>query len=100
MGFYIGGMGSRKRNFHKELMARMGYEAEADKIQELFFEGKRGEAIQMVPDDFCDEISIVGPIDRVKDRLQAWRDTPVTHILTFGRDKEHLQTVAELVLGG
>jgi hypothetical protein len=44
LGFYIGGMGSKKRNFHKALMARMGYEAEAEKIQELFFEGKRKEA--------------------------------------------------------
>ena len=45
VGFYIGGMGAKQRNFHKELMARMGFAAEADKIQDLFFEGKRAEAV-------------------------------------------------------
>ena len=98
LGFYIGGMGSKKRNFHKELMARMGYEAEADKIQELFFEGKREEAIRTVPDAFADEISLVGSVARIKDRLQAWRDTPVTTLLVMSRDKAQLRQLAELVL--
>ncbi len=99
LAFYIGGMGSRKRNFHKELMARMGFEAEADKIQQLFFEGKRAEAIAVVPDQFCDEISLVGPPARIRERLEAWRDTPVTHLLCSARDKAQLQQIAELVLG-
>ncbi len=99
LGFYIGGMGSRKRNFHKELMARMGFEAEADKIQELFFEGKREEAIAMVPDEFCDEISLVGPVERVRERLDAWRDTPVTHLLVMSHDPAQMRTIAEVVLG-
>jgi F420-dependent oxidoreductase-like protein len=99
LGFYIGGMGSKKRNFHKELMARMGFEAEADKIQELFFENKRAEAIAMVPDEFCDEISLVGPPERIRDRLQAWKETPVTHLLVFAQAKEQLQQVADVVLG-
>jgi F420-dependent oxidoreductase-like protein len=100
IGFYIGGMGSKKRNFHKELMSRMGFEAEADKIQELFMEGKRGEAIAMVPDEFCDEISLVGPIDRIRDRLSAWRETPVTTLLVMTHDKDMMRTAAEVVLGG
>jgi len=100
IGFYIGGMGSKKRNFHKELMSRMGFEAEADKIQELFMEGKRGEAIAMVPDEFCDEISLVGPKDRIKDRLAAWRETPVTTLLVMSQDRDMMRTAAELVLGG
>ena len=61
LGFYIGGMGAKRRNFHTELMARMGFEDEAHKIQDLFFEGKRDEAILAVPDEFADEISLVGP---------------------------------------
>ncbi len=100
LGFYIGGMGSKKRNFHMELMSRMGYEAEAQKIQELFFEGKRAEAIASVPDQFADEISLVGPIDRIKDRLAAWRDTPVTSLLIGTQDRAQLRMFAELVLGG
>jgi alkanesulfonate monooxygenase SsuD/methylene tetrahydromethanopterin reductase-like flavin-dependent oxidoreductase (luciferase family) len=99
LGFYIGGMGAKKRNFHVELMSRMGFESEAKKIQELFFEGKRDEAIQVVPDEFADEISLVGPIERIRDRVQAWRETPVTTLLLATQDKAMLATAAELVLG-
>jgi F420-dependent oxidoreductase-like protein len=99
LGFYIGGMGSRQRNFHTELMSRMGFEAEAKKIQELFLEGKRDEAVAAVPDAFADEVSLVGPIDRIKDRLQAWRETPVTTLLMATQDRDMLATMAELVLG-
>lgn len=98
LGFYVGGMGAKKRNFHMELMSRMGFEAEAKKIQQLFFEGKREEAVAMVPTEFADEISLVGPIDRVRDRLQAWRDTPVTTLLLGTRDFDTMRTAAELVL--
>ena len=97
LAFYIGGMGSKKRNFHKELMARMGFEAEAEKIQELFFEGKRAEAMGVVPDQFCDELSLVGPKERIRDRLAAWRETPVTSLLVPGTDLSTLRAIAELV---
>ncbi len=99
LGFYIGGMGSQKRNFHKELMARMGFAAEAEKIQELFFAGDRAGAIDAVPTRFIDEISLVGPVERIRDRLQAWRETPVTTFLVGGQDKDRLRQIAELVLG-
>ena len=98
LGFYIGGMGAKKRNFHMELMGRMGFEAEARKIQELFLEGKRAEAVQMVPDEFADEISLVGPVERIRERLAAWRETPVTTLLLMNRDAKTLRTMAELVL--
>jgi F420-dependent oxidoreductase-like protein len=98
LGFYIGGMGAKKRNFHMELMSRMGFEAEAHKIQDLFFEGKRGEAVAMVPSQFADEISLCGPIDRIKERIQAWRETPVTSLLVGGGDVDIMRTMAELVL--
>lgn len=98
LGFYIGGMGSKKRNFHMELMSRMGFEAEAQRIQELFFEGRRGEAVQAVPDAFADEISLVGPPERIRERLEAWRGTPVTMLLVMERDPARLRQIAELVL--
>jgi len=98
LGFYIGGMGSKKRNFHRELMGRMGFEAEARKVQDLFFEGKREEAVAAVPDRFADEISLVGPRERIRERLEAWRETPVTSLLLANRDAETLRTMAELVL--
>lgn len=98
LGFYIGGMGAKKRNFHKELMARMGFEAEAEKIQSLFMDGKRWEAIGMVPDQFADEISLVGPRERIKERLQEWKKTPITSLLLGSRDVDTLRALAELVL--
>jgi len=98
LGFYIGGMGSKQRNFHKELMGRMGFAAEAEKVQALFFEGKRAEAIAMVPDAFADEISLCGPVERIRDRLEAWKETPVTSLLVAPSDAATLRTMAELVL--
>jgi F420-dependent oxidoreductase-like protein len=96
LGFYIGGMGAKSRNFHTELMARMGYEDEAFRIQDLFFEGKREEAIAAVPDAFADEISLVGPKERIAERLDAWRSTPVTTLLIGGQDPDTLRLMADL----
>lgn len=99
LGFYIGGMGAKGQNYHTKLMARMGYEREALEIQELFFEGKREEAIAKVPEEFADEISLVGPPGRIRERLAAWRESPVTMLAVGARDVAELRQVAELVLG-
>jgi F420-dependent oxidoreductase-like protein len=99
LGFYIGGMGAKGQNFHTKLMARMGFEAEALKIQELFFDGKRDEAIAAVPDEFADEISLVGPPARIRDRLAAWEESPVTTLLMYPSSVENLQAAADVVLG-
>ncbi|MER5601838.1 LLM class F420-dependent oxidoreductase [Streptomyces sp. NPDC002265] len=96
LGFYIGGMGHAARNFHADLMARMGYEKEARRIQELFLSGRREEAVLAVPDAFADEISLVGPRERVAERLQAWRAGPVTDLLALVRDPHTLRVLAEL----
>jgi F420-dependent oxidoreductase-like protein len=98
LGFYIGGMGSKKRNFHMELMGRMGFADEAAKVQELFMDGKRAEAIAAVPDQFADEISLCGPVDRIKERLEAWKETPVTTLLLANQDFPTMRTMAEIVL--
>lgn len=97
LGFYIGGMGSAKRNFHKELMARMGFPEEADRIQQLFLEGKQDEAIAAVPDQFADEISLSGPRERIAERIKDWENSPVTSLLIHG-DVATLRATAELVL--
>ena len=99
LAFYIGGMGAAKRNFHTELMGRMGFESEAKNIQKLFLEGKRTEAAVAVPDQFADEISLVGPPERIKERLEAWKETPITSILIGTHNKEKLRQTADLVLG-
>ncbi|HEY7775667.1 MAG TPA: LLM class F420-dependent oxidoreductase [Kineobactrum sp.] len=97
LGFYIGGMGSKARNFHKELMARMGFADEAEQIQNLFFAGKRDEAIALVPSKFADEISLCGPRDRIREKIRDWENSPVTSLLING-DNTLLREMAELVL--
>lgn len=96
LGFYIGGMGHAARNFHADLMARMGYEEEARRIQDLFLSGRRQEAVQAVPDAFADEISLVGPRERIAERLQSWRKGPVTDLLALSPDPRSLRVLAEL----
>jgi F420-dependent oxidoreductase-like protein len=98
LALYVGGMGAKDRNFHKELVSRMGFEAEAQKVQDLFMAGKKDEAAQAIPDALADEISLVGPIDKIKDRLQAWDETPVTSLTVSARSSAQLQTLADLVL--
>ncbi|MFF1381023.1 LLM class F420-dependent oxidoreductase [Streptomyces sp. NPDC058308] len=96
LGFYIGGMGHSARNFHADLMARMGYEAEARHIQELFLAGRREEAVLAVPDAFADEISLVGPRARIAERLDLLRQGPVTDLLVLAPDPHTLRVLAEL----
>ncbi|BBC36835.1 LLM class F420-dependent oxidoreductase [Streptomyces graminofaciens] len=96
LGFYIGGMGHAKRNFHADLMARMGYEEEARRIQALFLDGRREEAVLAVPDAFADEISLVGPRERIAERLELWRKGPVTDLLLLAPDRHTLRVLAEL----
>ncbi|MER6427114.1 LLM class F420-dependent oxidoreductase [Streptomyces sp900105245] len=96
LGFYIGGMGHAARNFHADLMARMGYAEQARRIQELFLAGRREEAVLAVPDAFADEISLVGPRERIAERLELWRKGPVTDLLALSPDPHTLRVLAEL----
>jgi F420-dependent oxidoreductase-like protein len=100
LGFYIGGMGAKGKNFHTDLMARMGFEEEAFRIQDLFFEGRRDEAVALVPDEFADEISLVGPIGRIRERLAAWRDSPVTTLLMYPSSPDQMRLIADVVNDG
>ncbi|MFJ2782974.1 MULTISPECIES: LLM class F420-dependent oxidoreductase [unclassified Streptomyces] len=96
LGFYIGGMGHATRNFHADLMGRMGYEKEARRVQELFAAGRREEAVLAVPDAFADEISLTGPRKRIAARLESWRRGPVTDLLVTSPDPATLRLLAEL----
>jgi alkanesulfonate monooxygenase SsuD/methylene tetrahydromethanopterin reductase-like flavin-dependent oxidoreductase (luciferase family) len=98
LALYVGGMGARGANFYNALVRRYGYEAEADHIQELYLGGKQREAIAAVPDALIDEVALVGPRDRIRERLDAWRQSGVTTLLVGARDAETLRTLAELVL--
>jgi hypothetical protein len=77
-------------------MARMGHEEAAFRIQDLFLEGKRDEAIAAVPDEFADAISLCGPKERIRDRLAAWEESPVTTLIVGSGDPAVLELMAEL----
>lgn len=100
---YIGGMGSREKNFYNQLVTRMGYETAAAEIQDLYLSRKQGEAMAAVPLDFIDKTSLIGPPERVKERLHAYQDAGVTTltISTFSGDLDTkiktIRTMAELV---
>jgi F420-dependent oxidoreductase-like protein len=102
LALYIGGMGARGANFYNDLAKRLGYEGAAVDIQNLYLDGKRQEAMAAVPDALIDEISLVGPPDRVRDRLQAWREVAKQGLLGSmvlgGADAAGLRLIAETVL--
>jgi F420-dependent oxidoreductase-like protein len=98
LGLYIGGMGARGKNFYNALVRRYGYEAEAEKIQQLYLDGKQREAIAAVPDALVDDVALVGPRERIADRLDAWRESGATTLLCSTHDVNALRTMAELVL--
>ena len=96
LALYIGGMGARGANFYNALVRRYGYEADADRIQALYLDGKQREAIASVPDALIDEIALVGPPERIRDRLDAWREAGVTTMLVGTSDAGALRAMAEL----
>lgn len=102
LALYIGGMGARSKNFYNDLTKRMGYEAAATAIQDHYLAGRRKEAEAAVPDRLIDETSLVGPKERVRERLQAWqaiaRDNRIGSLVLAGADSAALRTVAEAVL--
>src|SRR6266550_4394637 len=95
---YFGGMGAKGKNFYNALGRRYGWEAEAERIQELYLGGKQREAIAAVPDELVDAVSLIGSKERIAERLEAWRETPVTTLVLGTTQPEALQTLAELVL--
>jgi F420-dependent oxidoreductase-like protein len=98
LALYIGGMGAKGRNFYNSLMRRYGWEAEAERIQELYLAGHPRDATKAVPDELVDAVSLVGPKERIRDRLAAWHETPVTTLIVGSPQPEALQVLAELEL--
>jgi len=84
LALYAGGMGAKGQNFHFDVFARMGYEAEATKIQELYLDGKKAEAIAAVPLAMVEDVALVGPIDKIKGEVARWKDTCLTTFLVSG----------------
>ncbi|MGZ4172572.1 MAG: LLM class F420-dependent oxidoreductase [Solirubrobacteraceae bacterium] len=95
---YFGGMGARGTNFHANVAIRMGYEAEVAKIQELYLGGHKDQAAAAVPTRLVEQLTLIGPADKIRHDLEAWRESIVTTLLVGG-DPATLRTIAEIVLG-
>ncbi len=97
LALYIGGMGAKSMNFHFDVFSRMGYEAEAVKIQELYLDGHKDEAAATVPTSLIEDTALIGPVDKIRDDLEGWKESIATTLLVAG-SPDTLQTMAELVL--
>ena len=95
---YFGGMGAKGANFHANVPIRMGYEREVQEIQELYLSGNKQEAGAKVPTALIEELSLIGPREKIRDDLAKWRESVVTTLLVSG-DAATLRAAAELVLG-
>lgn len=98
LALYIGGMGARGKNFYHDLACRYGFEEAADTIQDLYLAGNKGEAMMAVPNELVDEVALCGSKARIKDRLQMWKDSPITTLNIGTFDIEAVRLMAELVL--
>ena len=96
LALYVGGMGAKEKNFHNEMARKYGYGDAAEKIQDLYLAGRKAEATEAVPDELCDEMSLCGPVERIKERYRAWEDAGVSTILVQAREPAALALMADI----
>jgi F420-dependent oxidoreductase-like protein len=96
IALYVGGMGARGKNFYNDLACRYGFEAAAREIQDLYLDGKKREAATAVPFELVDEVALLGPKERIRERLELWRDAGVRTLIVGATTPEALDVMAEL----
>jgi F420-dependent oxidoreductase-like protein len=99
LALYIGGMGSKQRNFHRDVFVRMGYEAETEQIQQAYLAGEKDKAAAAVPDSLVEDITLVGSTGRVREDVVRWEEAGVSMLLVTCQSVGELRAVAEAVLG-
>jgi F420-dependent oxidoreductase-like protein len=97
IALYLGGMGARSKNFYNEYICRVGFEDVAQRVQALYLEGKRREAVAAVPDALVDTLHLVGPRERIRDRLEVWKASSVGTLLVGTHDRSAVRLMAELM---
>src|SRR5580704_2876419 len=95
VALYVGGMGHRDKNFHKDIMIRRGFKDAADRIQELYLAQRKEEAADAVPDEWVDAKSLVGPPARIKQRYGAWAGSGLTGLIVRSKQPEVIEVMAE-----
>lgn len=96
IALYVGGMGAKGANFHRDVIDRLGYEADCDRIQSLYLAGRPREAEAAVPTRLIEEISLIGPPEKIRDDLAAWEESVVTSLLVQG-DVQTLRGLADIL---
>ena len=97
VALYMGGMGAKDQNFHKQVFDRMGYESISGKVQELFLAGDREAATALIPDELVDDMHIIGTAAEVKETVQAWEATGVTTLMLSCGSADEVRTLADLL---
>lgn len=96
VALYVGGMGAKSANFHRDVIARLGYERDCDVITETYLAGDKKGAAAAVPTALVEDIALIGPVAKVRDELQGWRESVVTTLLVQGNSRQ-LRQIAELM---
>ena len=99
IALYVGGMGAKGANFHRNVIDRLGYSDDCDRIQELYLAGRKAEAIAAVPTRLVEEIALIGPPEKIRDELAAWEESVVTTMLVQG-PAFALRTIRDVLQGG
>jgi F420-dependent oxidoreductase-like protein len=89
LALYIGGMGSREKNFYNQLVTRYGYGDAAREIQDLYLSGRQADAMAKIPAELIDKVSLCGPKEAVRERLDAYRDAGVGTLLVSPAAPSH-----------
>ena len=97
VALYMGGMGAKEQNFHKQVFDRMGYAEVAAEVQELYLRGEKDKATAIVPDDLVDDLHIIGTAGEVRERVAQWEETGVTTLLLSLRSPEEVRRIAEVL---
>jgi F420-dependent oxidoreductase-like protein len=98
IALYVGGMGARNKNFYNALVSRLGWADAARKIQDLYLDGKKKEATAAVPDDLVDAVCLVGPKERIADRVAVWKQSKAACLMLAGANRQALEIMADLCL--
>lgn len=96
IGFYVGGMGAKNKNYYNDLFKRYGWVEEAEKVQDLFLSGKRAEAMAAIPDEYLDLSMLTGDEATVRERLAVYKDVGITHLNISPAGDNPLDTIEKI----
>jgi F420-dependent oxidoreductase-like protein len=98
LALYVGGMGARQANFHRDVLARLGYEAACARIQDRYLAGDKAGAMAAVPTSMVQDVALIGPVAKIRDELPVWDNTVIDTLLVNG-PVDTLRQLAAIVPG-